>query len=85
MTYDATERIRKEIWESINSRPRTRDELEREYGRVWSTQELEEEFEVLGFLVPFVIVRVRATGLKGSLAFQHSPRLYFDFRPDVEG
>ena len=38
-------------------------------------------FEVLGFMAPLVVVRRRSDGRKGSLEFQHSPRLYYSFRP----
>jgi hypothetical protein len=30
---------------------------------------------------PLVVVRRKADGVKGSLEFQHNPRLYFTFRP----
>jgi hypothetical protein len=59
-----------------------RAELEAQYGRVWSTDELGADFEALGFMAPFVIVRERATGRKGTLEFTHSPRFYFSFEAD---
>ena len=49
--------------------------------RIEKQKELTKEFEVLGFLAPFVMVRERSTGRKGSLLFQHWPRFYFDFNP----
>ena len=51
-------------------------------GRVWDTQELGKDFEVTGFMAPFVVVRRKSDGVKGSLMFQHSPRFYFDFTED---
>jgi hypothetical protein len=39
---------------------------------------------VVGFLAPLVIVRRKTDGLKGTVLFQHSPRLYFQFRPSDE-
>lgn len=66
----------------------SREALEAEYGRVWDTTELEQEFDVIGFFVPIsnsvrlVSVRRRSNGVRGSLAFQHSPRIYFDFVPE---
>ena len=36
--------------------------------------------QVLGFLAPFVVVRRKSDGRKGSLTFSHSPRFYFSFR-----
>jgi hypothetical protein len=39
------------------------------------------DFQVLGFLAPYVVVRRRSDGRKGSLEFQHNPRFYFGFSP----
>jgi hypothetical protein len=36
---------------------------------------------VIGFLAPFVVVRRKIDGVKGSLEFQHHPRFYFGFSP----
>lgn len=52
----------------------------------WSTQELQDDFEVLGFQAPFVVVARRSDGRRGSLQFRHSPRIYFGWEPaDEEG
>ena len=48
----------------------------------WTTDELRAEFEVLGFCAPFVVVRRKADGKKGSLEFTHSPRFYFNWQED---
>jgi hypothetical protein len=48
--------------------------------RVWTTQEMTKEFEALGFMAPFIVVRRRADGVKGSLMFTGQPRLYFGWR-----
>lgn len=79
---DNTEDIRRKMIEDINRDPNGREALEKEYGQVWDTNELSRDFEVLGFLAPFVIVRRKSDGVKGSLKFQHSPRFYFSFEPD---
>ena len=79
---DPTEPIRKALITDINSNPSNRQELEAEYGRVWSTDELAHDFEVLGFMAPFVVVRRKRDGCKGSLMFTHLPRFYFSFRED---
>jgi len=63
----------------INSNPNDRKALEARYGKVWNTDELGKDFEVFGFLAPFVAVTERATGKTGSLTFQHEPRFYYDF------
>jgi hypothetical protein len=43
----------------------------------WTTKQLQEEFEVLGYMAPFVAVRRKSDGARGSLEFTHSPRVYF--------
>jgi hypothetical protein len=48
-------------------------------GQTWNTEELQRDFEVLGFGAPFVTVRRRSDGQKGYLEFTHSPRVYFSF------
>lgn len=78
---DPTEAIRRQRLAEINLVPGSREALEAEHGKVWSTDELVEEFEVIGFLAPFVVARRRADGVKGSLEFQHAPRLYYGWKP----
>ncbi len=78
---DPTEPIRRQRLTEINAEPGSRVALEAKYGQVWDTQQLAEEFEVIGFMAPLVVVRRRADGVKGSLYFQHQPRFYFDFQP----
>jgi hypothetical protein len=48
----------------------------------WTTEELMEEFEVEGFQAPFVVVTRKSDGVRGSLQFTHSPRLYFNWMED---
>jgi len=48
-----------------------RDELEKQYGQVWDTKQLQEDFEVLSFMAPLVIVKVKLIGQRASLEFQH--------------
>jgi hypothetical protein len=48
----------------------------------WSTEEMTRDFEVVGFMAPFVVVRRRSDGVKGSLEFRHQPRIYFNFQAD---
>jgi hypothetical protein len=52
------------------------------HGKVWTEDELREEFAVLGTMSPFVTVRRRSDGKLGSVAFAGSPRMYFDFKED---
>ena len=77
---DETEIIRRTLVAEINSRPRSREELELDHGQVWDNQQLSAEFEVLGFMAPFVVVRRKSDGKKGSLMFQHYKRYYFSFK-----
>ena len=56
-----------------------RAELEARHGRVWTTTELRQEFEVTGFMAPYVVVRSKASGAIGSMEFQHEPRYYFNW------
>ncbi len=81
---DPTENIRRELVNEINSNPNPREELEKQYGKedVFSTEEVREKFEVLGFMAPFVVVRHKGTNKKGSLMFQHNPRIYFGYKED---
>lgn len=50
-----------------------------EEGPKWTTEEMQAEFEVLGFAMGYVVVKRRVDGVKGSLHFTHSPRVYFGF------
>jgi hypothetical protein len=79
---DPTEVARREMLAEINAQPGSREALEAEHGQVWDTQELGQDFEVLGFAAPLVVVRRRSDGVRGSLCFQHSPRFYFAFQTD---
>jgi hypothetical protein len=79
---DPTEAIRRERLAEINAEPGSRKALEAQHGPVWDTQQLAQDFEVIGFLAPLVVVRRKADGVKGSLEFQHMPRFYFNFVPD---
>ncbi len=79
---DPTESLRRERLVEINVEPGSRAALEAKYGQVWDTDQLADDFEVIGFMAPLVVVRRRADGVKGSLEFQHGPpRLYFNFEP----
>ncbi len=48
----------------------------------WDTAEATGLFEFLGFAAPFVLVRRRANGVRGTLEFTHQPRRYFNFVPE---
>jgi hypothetical protein len=46
---------------------------------VYTTAEMTAEFEAIGFLAPYVMVRRRSDGVEGTLMFTHNPRFYFGF------
>ena len=80
---DPTETIRRALVAEINSHPQSRQDLEVLHGQVWDTAELARDFEVLRFAAPFVEVIRKKAQQSGSLEFQHSPRFYYDFKPDA--
>lgn len=51
--------------------------------QTWNTEELQRDFTVEGFLAPFVVVRRKSDGVRGTLEFTHSPRVYYKFVPDL--
>lgn len=61
--------------------PRSREELEALHGRVWSQEELEEEFTVTAIIDINVIARRKADDQVGTLLFQNAPRYYFGWQP----
>ena len=79
---DPTESIRRELVNEINADTSSRDVLEQEHGQTWNTQELSQDFEVLVFMAPFVVVKRKSDGVKGSLMFRHSPRIYYGFQQE---
>jgi hypothetical protein len=79
---DPTEQLRRERLAEINSDPSGRESLEATHGQVWSTDELRQDFDVIGFAAPLVVARRKANGKLGSLEFQHQPRFYFNFVAD---
>ena len=79
---DPTEPIRREMVAQLNAVEGSREYLESKHGEVWDTTELQEQFDVLAFLAPFVGVRRQSDGVKGSVMLQASPRFYFGFQPE---
>jgi hypothetical protein len=80
MTGDPTEQARRELLPQMSLELRKRVH---EGEQVWNTKELQIDFEVLGFSAPFVIVRRKADGQRGTLQFTHSPRYYFGWELDA--
>lgn len=76
---DPTESTRRMLVNQLNSTAaEDKKAAIHKYGEpVWTTDELREEFEVEDFAAPFVMVRRKSDGKKGSMTFQHQPRFYF--------
>ena len=53
--------------------------LEAHYSDVMTTDEVREKYEVISFLAPFVMVKRKSDGVRGTLEFTHMPRFYFNF------
>jgi len=79
---DPSENTRRQMVAEINAEPGRREYLEAQHGQVWDTTELQQDFSVLGFGSPPVVVARKSDGVKGSLYFQHNPRLYYGFSAD---
>lgn len=75
-----TDHIRKAIVES-GAMTEELDRVIRAGEPIWGTDELKADFTVEGFMAPFVVVRRKADGVRGSLCFTHDPRFYFNFEP----
>lgn len=83
---DETEAYRRARVGELNQYPseelERREALEAEHGQVWTTPEMRSAFEVIGFAAPFVVVKERVTGKRGTLEFTHMPRFYFNWVED---
>ena len=79
---DPTESIRRKMTAEVNAVEGSREYLEAKHGEVWDTTQLQQEFEVLSFMAPFVVVRRRSDRAMGSVMFQANPRFYFGFKAD---
>ena len=69
---DETEALRQEIIAGGTPRDDT-----------WNTEELQHDFVVHWFLAPVVGVTRKSDGVDGTLLFEHHPRLYFKFAPEL--
>mgnify|MGYP001568009874 CR=1 FL=1 len=72
---DPTEELRRGLQTAVNA-----GQIQPE-GQTWTTEQLREGFEVQGFMAPFVVVRRKSDGVRGTLTFRHDPRVYFGFEP----
>ena len=60
--------------------PKSKEELERLYGRVWSQKELASDFILTAIVGLTITVRRREDDVVGNLDYQNLPRWYFNFR-----
>ena len=56
--------------------------LRAKYGQLWDTQQMQVDFQVHGFLAPYVKVTRKSDGMAGLLMFSHMPRWYHSFQPE---
>jgi hypothetical protein len=75
-----SENIRMHLTEAINGQEAEKETFEKQYGQVWDTDQLRQDFEVNSFLAPYVFVTRKSDKKRGYLMFQHSPRFYFSFQ-----
>jgi hypothetical protein len=80
MAPDPTEAARRALLPTMPDELRSRIQAGEQ---VWDTIEMRRDFDVIGFLAPYVMVRRKADGVTGSLSFTHAPRYYFDWREDT--
>ena len=73
MTMETADNLRKQMIET--GQPQR--DLAEDRGPTWTTDEMTAEFETVGFAAPFVVVIRRSDGVKGTLEFTASPRVYF--------
>ena len=78
-TYDITEIVRRGLQQALNAEEAERKALEDKYGQVWDSDQIRQDFDVLSFAAPWMIVTRKSDGKRGSLFFQHSPRFYWGF------
>lgn len=57
-----------------------RRRLEKQYGQVWNSNEMHQEFEILKITGSGFVVERRADGKRGSMDYLPSPLFYFDFQ-----
>ena len=55
-------------------------ELIERYGKIYTTDQMLDLFDVGSFCAPYVMVPRKKDGAMGTIRFSHSPRYYFDFK-----
>lgn len=66
--------------DGVLPQPKSRRELEAEFGMVWDTRQLARAFVVTSIIPPdTIVVRRKADGVVGTMRFQNGMRYYFQF------
>ncbi len=78
--FDETEDIRRKMIADGEPEKKLSESKDKRYN---GKDELLKEFEVIGFLAPFVVVRRLSDGKHGTMMFTHEPRVYFNFEVDT--
>ena len=76
------EEIRRNMQRCINEDALPLEVLKQRHGQVWTTEQLYQQFRIVGFMAPFAVVERRSDNKLGSVLFQHCPRFYWGFKED---
>jgi len=79
---DETEGIRRKMIAESQPDQHLAECVKNDGKRYNGREELLAEFDVTGFLAPFVVVTRKSDGRVGTMEFTHNPRVYFNFEPD---
>ena len=63
----------------INTEPRSEEAFTTAGEEVWNTEEVQKEFEILGFKKPFALAIRKSDGARGTFLFQTMPKLFFSW------
>lgn len=66
------------------NQPNTRQALEAKHGRVWTEEELAQDYVVTAIIGLSVVARRRADNVVGTLEFINEPRFYFNWQPQEQ-
>ncbi len=80
---DPTESTRRRMVTEINSNPSKRQLLEEKYGEVYTLEELDKEFKIIGFMAPYIAVDRLSDDKRGTMMFQDRPRFYYNFKESL--
>ena len=78
---DPTEEMRRTRLAEIEAEPGSREALEAIHGQVWDTKQLAQDFIVVGFLAPLVVVRRKADGSEGVAGVPEQAEILFQLPP----